>query len=379
MLRAVLALAALGVVAGASVSKLLEKEAASKWGLIEVNDKTLADALGPSKAEADTFSSILLFTTDNPQLPCPACAVVEREVAIVRRALNGSSLDKPVFFFKVRYSAETQQTFGRYAMKSVPLVALRPAGWRDFGSETQPHKPVELSSTELAVSDSMGSSGAAASAKPIIEMLYKHAVIPSLVEPLRPASEVRPIVAFFGAVLGVMGALLASMPSLREAWCVKSPWFWFGVAVAVHWVSISGIVFDIIRNPPWYGVNSRGKPSIVGAQERSEQFVLEGLFMGALSLAASVCLILLLRAAKRTRSELTLAITAGILLALFMSLYWRYVQSYEQKTSWYSVKGTIPSKWFTKAKEHASLVTTFVRQSLDQIGLPRVITAWFAL
>jgi hypothetical protein len=61
----------------------------------------------------------------------------------------------------------------------------------------------------------------------------------------------------------------------------------------MYFFSVSGSIYCIIRNTPPYGVDPRTRRTTIFSSDGRGQYVYEGLFIGALNIAAAVALILM--------------------------------------------------------------------------------------
>eukprot|EP00741_Cyanophora_paradoxa_P002483 tig00000076_g2407.t1 len=100
------------------------------------------------------------------------------------------------------------------------------------------------------------------------------------------------------------------------------------VAMLVYWLSISGIMFDIIHTPPFYYIHPyTGKYVFISPGAR-QQFILEGLIAGLLSMVAAMGLIMLIDVVPRIRKVVAQYFVAMIAFGfvgcfLFLvKLYW---------------------------------------------------------
>ena len=61
----------------------------------------------------------------------------------------------------------------------------------------------------------------------------------------------------------------------------------------MYFFSVSGSIYCIIRNSPSYGIDPKTRRPTIFSSEGRGQYVYEGLFIGALNIAAAVALILM--------------------------------------------------------------------------------------
>jgi hypothetical protein len=108
-------------------------------------------------------------------------------------------------------------------------------------------------------------------------------------------------------------------------------------------VAVSGALYCIIRTPPLYGANAKGKPVVFSSGGR-DQYVLEGAVVGLLNVAAAAGVIGLVTLAKRRSSDLTNVVVGGLCIALFATMYSRVLIQYMEKTRWYSLSALWPKE-----------------------------------
>lgn len=100
----------------------------------------------------------------------------------------------------------------------------------------------------------------------------------------------------------------------------------------MYFVSVSGGVFDIIRNPlPFYC--TRGGCSFVHPSS-SYQFVVEGLIVGGLNMACAAAVVFLSRNAWKL-DQANRGMAVGIAVVVFVLLYGQLVGLYRFKSRWY--------------------------------------------
>jgi hypothetical protein len=71
-------------------------------------------------------------------------------------------------------------------------------------------------------------------------------------------------------------------------------WLWIVICLGVYTCAISGLIFDIIRNPPTYYANPNNGQVMFFYPQSGSQFVVEGFIIGFLNVGCSVALIYLL-------------------------------------------------------------------------------------
>ena len=138
------------------------------------------------------------------------------------------------------------------------------------------------------------------------------------------------------AVLLVVGAVFTKMavenmdlllPMIRN----KKLWLWG--SLAVYMISISGIIFDLIRSPPPFYCTRKG--CMFFHPQSQQQFVVEGIIVGGFHLVMAYCIIKLNKrvrygpAMTKHRYEL-MTCSAGFLFAFSI-----LISLYRGKARWY--------------------------------------------
>lgn len=324
-----------------------DARAASPDGLLRLSDASMSLAEPLASAAAAEFSSVVLFTADGPQIPCPACAPALREFRVAARSWEAAAVQgfRPVYFFVASYDESALTTFRRFQVRSVPMVAVRPAGALSLGGwAVRPGKPADLAAGNTTISAPMSSDGSAVSAPRVLALMYAAGASPRLLAS-RPGQELRPLALATAVVAAAVAALLAGAPHLRRRFVVCHPHAWTVGVALVHLVAISGVVFDVVRAPPLLGADAAGAPVVLDLADRKGQFVVEGLMMGGVSVSASLALIGALWCAREQRSEPLQLAGVASLLGLAAALVLRYVALYEAKTGWYRAWNTVPQEW----------------------------------
>jgi len=159
--------------------------------------------------------------------------------------------------------------------------------------------------------------------------------VPQLVSVSSNAS----IVIAFAVLVAVGAAAMAADPS--SYYLVTRPAVWMTLSLLTMTISISGVIYCVIRTPPTFAVDGKGNPTIFSMQDGQGQTVLGGLAAGGLAMLAGVGAIIAIEAAKRggARSELGVFVWVVIGLGLFVACYYRLVGLYSAKVKWWSPGG----------------------------------------
>ncbi|RLN55888.1 hypothetical protein BBJ28_00019825 [Nothophytophthora sp. Chile5] len=110
---------------------------------------------------------------------------------------------------------------------------------------------------------------------------------------------------------------------------------WMTVSLLFYGLSVSGMVYCIIRDPPAYSADRKGNIQYFHPQGR-QQYVYEGLIVGGYDVSAAICMILLSQWAiyvhnPAVRSAAIVACSLG-----FIFMYRQMTAAYTYKNRWYT-------------------------------------------
>jgi magnesium transporter 1 len=224
---------------------------------------------------------------------------------------------------------ECQSTFGLFGMQNAPSIAYFPPTSRRSrwsaasaplpeGTSLQPQEPQ--------------------SPNDILRIMQ----LPASVTIMRPAVEHRALSVLAALMVASFAVWVGGDRRKLRVWQV--PAVWRAGSLLLVGVAVSGLVFCIIRQPPMLGMDDKGKPTLFSTGGR-EQYVAEGLWVGALTLAAAVAVIVLVNTAKQGRGDITNIVYGLVLSLVAAALLLRLLQLYQFKTSWYSPISSLPPGW----------------------------------
>ena len=95
----------------------------------------------------------------------------------------------------------------------------------------------------------------------------------------------------FGGMLALVQPVINSLPRILKL--IQWKPLWLLVSAGVYTCAISGLIFDIIRNPPMYHANPGSGQILFFNPQSSQQFVVEGFIIGFLNLGCAGALIAL--------------------------------------------------------------------------------------
>lgn len=116
---------------------------------------------------------------------------------------------------------------------------------------------------------------------------------------------------------------------------LRSKRLWMSISWLFYGLSVSGMVFCIIRDPPPFNVERSGRIQFFHPGGR-QQFVVEGLIIGGCNVVAALSVILLTqRAPKIANPSLRMSVMMFAMTCFFFT-YRFVVRSYAFKNQWYS-------------------------------------------
>ncbi|CAN0032325.1 unnamed protein product [Discosporangium mesarthrocarpum] len=117
---------------------------------------------------------------------------------------------------------------------------------------------------------------------------------------------------------------------------VRSRKLWMVVSMLIYVFSVSGGVYDIIRNPPIYSYHPQGGGGVRWFHPAPNvQFVAEGFITGIMNLITGMAGVILIQAApnlKDPKARSTMAMTASV---VFVYLFYQVMSLYRTKNRWY--------------------------------------------
>ena len=135
------------------------------------------------------------------------------------------------------------------------------------------------------------------------------------------------------------------------------------VSFAAFSVGVSGTIYCIIRSTPLYGFARDGQIEFFSGESR-DQYLLEGLIVAGYVLGTATGLILM-HYSTRLPYAIVRTICVCISIGLFLSMGHNLWKSYIYKTSWYSLKDTLPAPvWHfmsSSVKKNSGLPKRFYR------------------
>lgn len=290
--------------------------------------------------DARNYTIVMLFLVRNVKYQCSSCPKAESEALAAARSYHRSLAGAPPTHFFVSVDYETCPSgFKVYQFQSVPHVVRRlPSTKSDEGKSFITKGEGDV----LAVAtDEDTGIGQAAPAGSVLNFAGL-----SHVPVYRAPEELHSLAVGVAITFALLAAVVTHHPSLF-LFPTKSG-FWMAVSLSVYAVSVSGVIYCIIRTPAWYSVGRNGEPVLF--ENSQGQNILEGLLVGAMNLMAAAGVILTYKALTLPRQSYSISlflVLAGV--AIFVVFYLRIVKVYMVRTPWYSMDTLLQKQTSLKA------------------------------
>jgi hypothetical protein len=131
-------------------------------------------------------------------------------------------------------------------------------------------------------------------------------------------------------------------------------------------VGVSGIIFCIIRSAPPLGYTSRGGELGIFAPQGRDQYSIEGIIVALWTIGCGLSLYFMFLS---TKLRFPFVRHVGVILgmATFVVLAFQIWNAYTLKTSWYSLKETLPAEVWqyltSSVKKNSPLLKRLIRVS----------------
>jgi len=295
----------------------------SSNGLIELDDTNFEYFTIDKPRD---YSLFVFLTANNPRYKCTVCPETNDQVAAVAQEYNNamtrSNSEKDTFFIKVDFE-KGLDVFTKYQLQTVPIFFY--VSKREGMSNGKSVYDIPLRE-KYAFPEST-------SADTIAEWVtFKTGVTVTM--PKSMFMVYLMTVLCFGGVAALVPSLINSLDTF---WLplVQSKTLWVCVCSLVYLCSVSGVMFDIIRDAPWYYNDPRGGGTYFFYPDANQQFVLEGFIVGGLNVACAVSLLWTVAGAPRlkTAEQRGIGVVGGMLT--FCALFWQVRHLYIKKNKWY--------------------------------------------
>jgi len=259
--------------------------------------------------ENRNYSLVIELTSLGGSFSCPTCRELHSEFELVARSYlatygpvnSATFLEKPLIFAHLDYSEATVEYFRKFHLQTVPHYAVVPASTGSFQALQQFESTSVTQAEDLTRLIQKATKINIAISRPIWPQLLRGAAF---------------ILSAFVVVRYILPALYARP---------THPMLAFGISMAVFFISMMGLVFNLIRTPPWMGSNrANGDPEYIMNGSRS-QYVSEGVIIASLMSVVALAHVLINHLGSlrvKQQSPMTRALFWLVLGALLVALNW---------------------------------------------------------
>uniref|UniRef100_A0A7S3XXZ8 Thioredoxin domain-containing protein n=1 Tax=Heterosigma akashiwo TaxID=2829 RepID=A0A7S3XXZ8_HETAK len=268
------------------------------------------------------YHIVAFFTATHKRYGCNMCKSsldAFKEAAASYKATLGDTMRGDEIFFIAVDIDSAKNTFQRFQFKTVPQVfvippstAGLPAYTADPSASFLPDAHPEAEKFARFVERQLG---------------VKFQIV---------RSNTRALMTLF-ALLGAMVAAVRPILNRIDFFLrlVRKKAIWMVVCLGLYTTSISGMIYDIIRNPPPYYMNHQTGQINFFHPQSNQQFVAEGFIIGFLNVGAAIALILMVTQMKRFKDPQNKSTFVGICYAVFVILLYTIISLYRVKNRWY--------------------------------------------
>jgi len=253
--------------------------AQSRSGVITLDDKSYE-----YYARQPSYHVVVLLVASHPKYRCTTCAKTDKEFRLLAESFKASQAKLPaekrtdVFFARLDFEG-SQRTFERYGITSVPVM-FHIAPSRGLKKTTE---------WSIAARDRY-SLPATPEAEGMAAFLGE-----------RTGTSVEVKRSMLGAyltlavVFGLLALMVRPVIERMNLWLsiIRRKGIWTLVSLGFYAVGVSGIIFDVIRSPQLYYMNPNTGQINFFYWGPGQQFVAEGLIIGALNISCAAALLVL--------------------------------------------------------------------------------------
>jgi len=268
------------------------------------------------------YSVVVLFTANHARYGCTICKNMVSEFRVLAASYKqtlGSGMRGDEIFFAMVDIDSAKNTFGKFSLSEVPKLFVVPPS-----SEQEP--PYEINPKRQFFFDS--APDADKMARFVNQQLgVKINITRSVLK------------ALMSLCIFVLILVLSIKPIVNNSdyflAILRKKAIWMVVSLGLYTTSISGMIYDIIRNPPPFYLNPQAGQIIFFHPESNQQFVVEGFFIGFLNVACAVALICLVSFVKWFKTTQNRSCFIGVCCVLFAVLFHSIIALYQTKNRWY--------------------------------------------
>ncbi|POM79011.1 Dolichyl-diphosphooligosaccharide-protein glycotransferase [Phytophthora palmivora] len=278
------------------------------------------------------YHLVLLFTATAAKYKCDTCAQVAPEFETLGESYEAAKQVKvdtrdglEVFFGVVDFEAN-QEAFGMFEFTSAPhVVYVAPDRTIDAGERLPKKAKVEPQNLYNVYSQGK-------EAEAMATFVKQRTGFEFVIQRSKTFLYVLLVVALVSTAVTaklVLDNLDFVLAKLRRKQ------LWMTVSLLFYGLSVSGMVYCIIRNPPPYTADRKGNIQYFHPQGR-QQFVYEGLIVGGYDVAAAIFMILLSQWALYVRNPAVRYLSIVGCALGFVFMYRQMTDAYKFKNRWYT-------------------------------------------
>lgn len=278
------------------------------------------------------YHLVLLFTASAAKFKCETCAQVAPEFELLGESYEAAkqikvdTRDGLEVFFGVLDFDKNQDAFGMYDFTSAPhVVYVAPDRTIDAGGRMPKKAKVDPQHVYNVYSQGKDAEALASFIKQRTGFAF---------EIQRSKTFLYVLVVVALAVTAVTANLVLTHLDFVLA-KLRRKQLWMMVSLLFYGLSVSGMVYCIIRNPPPYSADRKGNIQYFHPQGR-QQFVYEGLIVGGYDVAAAVFMILLSQWALYVRNPVVRYLSIVGCALGFVFMYRQMTDAYKFKNRWYT-------------------------------------------
>eukprot|EP01029_Cantina_marsupialis_P017100 TRINITY_DN383_c3_g1_i1.p1 TRINITY_DN383_c3_g1~~TRINITY_DN383_c3_g1_i1.p1 ORF type:complete len:297 (+),score=29.11 TRINITY_DN383_c3_g1_i1:132-1022(+) len=257
------------------------------------------------------FGLFVLYTARPSKYGCSVCATTEKEYNLVSECYNEVKMpNDPILRFAVADFEANTKLFQKYNFKAVPILAYYNQSSDGSLNSNNMVISYEGETAESVSSFILEQTGmeVTISRSPMPKILFSLIVLMA--------------VCLGGYYVFIHPEIIIRFRNAKSVWLCGS--------LIVFFISVSGVVFDILRGAPPYSIDSRGFIQFFSPQS-NHQFVFEGLWTGLIYFALGGLMLFVMK--RKTNGSIWIALL--VLFILFSHLY----NNYKRKNGWYAPFG----------------------------------------
>lgn len=302
------------------------------------------------------YYAVIMFTALDPRYQCAVCSRARDVYVEVSK------------FYEDQFDFQSEETEKRLAFFVIDVDSGRNT-FNDMGLETVPRifalPPLDIDAPKIKVGDfEVNSQSLLDGPSAFLEQISGATGVK--VVPTQNPWQYILIICAIAYLLAYVASAASFKPSEAVFW-YRSPKIWVLVSIVCFIVGVSGSIFCVIRSAPLVG-RYQGRGLTIFAGQGRDQYLLEGLIIGLLTVGCGVAGAMMVGASKiKSPEPLTKHIGVILALALFVVFSLEIADLYKLKTGWYQVKDTLPPwmwAWMSgSVKKSTGLIKRMLRLS----------------